>query len=168
MGRILRRKRPGIGARFVIVFAKDTLEDPATRMERDGFLEEIERIAEATAVFGPGDLDALEAFLAHPGPAVVPEPERVDAATQTARLAAVVVPEAVAGPVPYLEVEAAALPEIAAPKAAPRRLSTGEAPLEIATEGAGWLIRCTGCGESSAPVRFRWQVLDETVDCRCD
>ena len=29
MGRILRRKRPGIAARFVIMFAKDTLEDPA-------------------------------------------------------------------------------------------------------------------------------------------
>ena len=29
MGRILRRKRPGVAARFVIMFAKDTLEDPA-------------------------------------------------------------------------------------------------------------------------------------------
>ncbi len=173
MGRILRRKRPGVGARFVIVFAKDTLEDPAMRSERDGFLEEIERIAEATAVFGPGELELLEAFLAHPGPAVVPEPERVSAVVQAARLAAVEVPAvapAEGGVVgaPYVEVEAVELPRVAAPKAAPKRLSTGEAPLEITADGAGWLIRCTGCGETSAAVRFRWQVLDETVDCRCD
>jgi superfamily II DNA or RNA helicase len=173
MGRILRRKRPGVGARFVIVFAKDTLEDPAMRSERDGFLEEIERIAEATAVFGPGELELLEAFLAHPGPAVVPEPERVSAAVQAARLAAVEVPAvapAEGGVVgaPYVEVEAVELPRVTAPKAAPKRLSTGEAPLEITADGAGWLIRCTGCGETSAAVRFRWQVLDETVDCRCD
>ena len=37
MGRILRRKRAGVAARFVIMFAKDTLEDPANRIERDGF-----------------------------------------------------------------------------------------------------------------------------------
>ena len=51
MGRILRRKQPGVAARFVIMFAKDTLEDPANRIERDGFLDEIERISEATGVF---------------------------------------------------------------------------------------------------------------------
>jgi superfamily II DNA or RNA helicase len=168
MGRILRRKRPGVGARFVIVFAKDTVEDPATRVERDGFLEEIERIAEATAVFGPGDLDALEAFLAHPGPAVVPEPERVSPEAQAARLAAVEVPAVDAAAAPYLEVDEVSLPQVTAPKAQPKRLSTGDAPLEIASEGAGWFIRCVGCGAASAPVRFRWQVLDETVDCRCD
>ncbi|MCU0274364.1 MAG: hypothetical protein MUE34_14125 [Acidimicrobiales bacterium] len=168
MGRILRRKRPGVGARFVIVFAKDTVEDPATRVERDGFLEEIERIAEATAVFGPGDLDALEAFLAHPGPAVVPEPERVSPEAQAARLAAVEVPAVEAAAAPYLEVDEVSLPQVTAPKAQPKRLSTGDAPLEIASEGAGWFIRCVGCGAASAPVRFRWQVLDETVDCRCD
>ena len=53
MGRILRRKRPGVAARFVIMFAKDTLEDPANRIERDGFLDEIERISEATADLRP-------------------------------------------------------------------------------------------------------------------
>ena len=47
MGRILRRKRSGVAARFVIMFAKDTLEDPSNRFERDGFLDEIERISEA-------------------------------------------------------------------------------------------------------------------------
>ena len=56
MGRILRRKRPGVAARFVIMFAKDTLEDPANRIERDGFLDEIERISEATGVFDGAQL----------------------------------------------------------------------------------------------------------------
>ena len=51
MGRILRRKQPGVAARFVIMFAKDTVEDPTNRIERDGFLDEIERISEATGVF---------------------------------------------------------------------------------------------------------------------
>ena len=51
MGRILRRKQPGVAARFVIMFAKDTLEDPTQRVERDGFLDEIERISDATGVF---------------------------------------------------------------------------------------------------------------------
>ena len=45
MGRILRRKRPGVGARFVILYATDTIEDPSMRFERDGFLDEIERIS---------------------------------------------------------------------------------------------------------------------------
>ena len=68
MGRILRRKRPGVAARFVIMFAKDTLEDPANRIERDGFLDEIERISEATGVFDSAQFDELDAFLAAPGP----------------------------------------------------------------------------------------------------
>ena len=50
MGRILRRKRSGVAACFVIMFAKDTLEDPSYRFERDGFLDEIERISEGGAV----------------------------------------------------------------------------------------------------------------------
>ena len=37
MGRILRRKRAGVSARFLIMFAKDTLEDPSSRVERDGW-----------------------------------------------------------------------------------------------------------------------------------
>ena len=68
MGRILRRKRPGVAARFVIMFAKDTLEDPTNRIERDGFLDEIERISEATGVFDSATVEALDAFLAAPGP----------------------------------------------------------------------------------------------------
>ena len=78
MGRILRRKRPGVAARFVIMFAKDTLEDPANRVERDGFLDEIERISDATGVFDSDQFDALHAFLAAPGPAVVPAPEHLE------------------------------------------------------------------------------------------
>src|SRR4051795_7377962 len=78
MGRILRRKQAGVAARFVIMFAKDTLEDPTQRTERDGFLDEIERIAGATAVFDSEHFDRLDAFLDAPGPEVVPEPEHLE------------------------------------------------------------------------------------------
>src|SRR4029077_17897160 len=78
MGLILRRKRPGIAARFVIMFAKDTLEDPANRVERDGFLDEIERISEATGVFDSKNFDELAKFLAAPGPMIVPDPEHLE------------------------------------------------------------------------------------------
>src|SRR4051812_24402465 len=77
MNRILRRKRPGGRARFVIVYAKDTLEDPAHRIDRDGFVEEIERISEATGVFDARHFGALDDFIAAPGPVDVPEPERL-------------------------------------------------------------------------------------------
>src|SRR4051812_22499131 len=77
MGRILRRKRPGGRARFVIMYAEDTLEDPAHRIDRDGFVEEIERISEATGVFDARHFDQLDDFLAAPGPSDVPEPERL-------------------------------------------------------------------------------------------
>ena len=76
-------------------------------------------------------------------------------------------PRADADP-PYLEVELAVLPEIATPKVKPKRLSTGQAPLEIARVGSEWRISCSGCGESSAPVRFRWQALEQSVVCRCE
>jgi superfamily II DNA or RNA helicase len=210
MGRILRRKQPGVAARFVIMFAKDTLEDPSQRVERDGFLDEIERISDATGVFDGARFAALDDFLAAPGPAVVPEPRYLERAVERDALTgdvdvevayALLVSEArgrsdprlerelarleaklpapapapapaAAGSAtpdtPYLEVALAELPEIARPKVAPKRLSTGQAPLEIARVGSGWRISCTGCGESSRLVQFRWQVLDETVDCRCD
>jgi hypothetical protein len=205
LGRILRRKQPGVAARFVIMFAKDTVEDPANRMERDGFLDEIERISEAMRVF-ERQPDELDAFLAAPGPPVVPEPEHLER-YEGALAAAAGDPEALAGDVgvevayalstfargddgdagheralvelearlpapqpdaPYLEVELAELPEIAAPKVKPRRLSTGQAPLEIARFGAEWRISCTGCGEASPPVQFRWQALEQSVVCRCE
>jgi hypothetical protein len=202
MGRILRRKQPGVAARFVIMFAKDTLEDPTQRAERDGFLDEIERIADASGVFDGARFDALEAFLATPGPALVPAPERVERrpaqgldepdvvvayahlafvppadartdhvaarAQELSRLEAhLPVSDPVAAPAPYLEVALAELPRVAAPKVPPRRLSTGQAPLEIARVESEWRIRCTGCGEASRLVQFRWQALEETVDCRC-
>ncbi len=212
MGRILRRKRPGVGARFVIMFAKDTLEDPSARVERDGFLDEIERISEAAGVFDADRFEELAAFLGEPGPAVVPEPERLAAyhhavatvgpwgspdervTALTEQLGAETLYAYVSfarrhrpGPLheavwrtigpqlprpepelaPYLELELADLPDIAKPKVEPRRLSTGQAPLEIAAVGAGWRMSCTGCGEASPLVRFRWQVLDQTVTCRC-
>jgi superfamily II DNA or RNA helicase len=215
MGRILRRKRAGVAARFVIMFAKDTLEDPAHRIDRDGFLDEIERISEATGVFDGDRFDQLDAFLDAPGPAVVPEPERLDSYVRAATHAGVDLGGPVDAamvdalvdnlgvevayalctyargadattvdadalvrlnariPVPsktieYLDLELAPLPEVAKPKIVPKKLSTGQVALEIARVGDGWRISCTGCGESSPPVEFRWQVLDQTVPCRCN
>ena len=215
MGRILRRKRAGVAARFVIMFAKDTLEDPSNRMERDGFLDEIERISEATGVFDSARFGELDVFLAEPGPETVPEPERLATYEQAAADAGVdpglevddamvdslaramgvevayallsfagrdrsgprhddalcrleaklprpdVAPE-------YLEPELAELPRIAKPRVEPKRLSTGQVALEVARIGAAWRISCTGCGEASPLVEFRWQVFEQTVPCRCD
>ncbi len=164
MGRILRRKQPGVAARFVIMFAKDTLEDPTQRVERDGFLDEIERISDATGIFDGHRFAALDAFLAAPGPDIVPEPERYDRRDprlqeEFDRVVAPVpaspvgsVAESVAEPAhgqgsPYLELTLSNLPEIAKPKVVPKRLSTGQAPLEIEQVESGWRLTCTGCGE---------------------
>ena len=206
MGRILRRKQPGVAARLVIMFAKDTTEDPTNRFERDGFLDEIERISEAMEVFDDQRSEALDAFLAAPGPEVVPEPEhleRYERALAAADGDPFLLAEAVgvelayalltfargdhADPrheprlgelearlprpdhdAPYLEVALAALPEIAKPKVKPKRLSTGQAPLEIARIRSAWRISCSGCGEASPLVQFRWQALDQSVVCRCE
>jgi hypothetical protein len=67
----------------------------------------------------------------------------------------------------YLEPELPNLPHITKPKIVPKRLSTGQMALEIARVGSAWRISCTGCGEASPLVQFRWQVLDQTVECRC-
>lgn len=214
MGRVLRRKQPGVAARFVIMFAKDTVEDPANRIDRDGFLDEIERIAEATAVFDAAQSEALASFLAAPGPAVVPEPEHLERYERVAAAAAdrIDQPSASLGDAlaeemgieaayaflsfsprgrpepghdtaireldarlprpepdaPYIEVEAVALPAIATPRVVPKRLSSGQAPLEIVRVESSWQIRCTGCGAGSPPVQFRWQALDESVVCCCE
>lgn len=222
MGRILRRKRPGVAARFIIMFAQNTLEDPANGMDRDGFLDEIERIAESVGIYDPERFDALEDFLGRPGPAVVPEPERLaaldyrfaalmtvpadqppDVADQTvAALAddhgveAVYAYAAFARPegaapglaaarrlearlppppeepddvalLPYLDPELSELPELHQPKQPPKRLSTGEAPVVLSAVGPNWQLTCTGCGATSAVVRFRWQALEQTVACAC-
>jgi hypothetical protein len=173
------------------MFAKDTLEDPANRVERDGFLDEIERISEATGVFDGTNFDRLEAFLAEPGPPVVRVPEHLesygratepfdlvtqyalaafatDGARDDAELARL--ERALPKPdesTPYLELVLSDLPVVKHPKVEPRRLSTGQVALEIARVGSEWRISCTGCGEASPPVQFRWQVLDQTVPCRC-
>ncbi len=260
MGRILRRKRAGVGARFVIMFAKDTLEDPSMRFERDGFLDEIERIAEAAGTFDSARFEEIDAFLAAPGPDVVREPAAIgpfgtapapgttgdtsgasgaSAAVGPTRRALVagepsawwalarrcedpsgdgsarpdpddVVAEAArhigfellyavvsflrwdeigpmhhavwrravvalppverreADELPYLEPEPLDLPSVLKPKAVPKKLSTGQAPLEITLIDGQWYMRCIGCGTLSPPVRFRWQVLEQTVDCRCE
>ncbi len=194
MGRILRRKRARIAANFVIMFAKDTLEDPANRVERDGFLDELERISEATGVFDGEHFDHLAAFIAEPGPPVVRTPEHLesyeratepfDIETQYALLAfasggalgasdeAELTRLEGALPKPnlktlYLEPELTNLPIVKKPKVEPTRFSTGEVALEIARVGSAWRISCTGCGEASPPVEYRWQVLDQTVPCRC-
>jgi hypothetical protein len=193
------------------MFAKDTLEDPSMQVDRDGFLDEIERIAEKVGVFDADRFDDLDGFLQQTGPAEVPEPERVSVdghslpASDARRATGIVeglasrlgAEEAYAllrftrrqaapalraaalellGPrlavvppdgSPYLEPELAALPTIATPKVAPKRLSTGDAPLEIEPLGSAWRMRCTGCGQASAKVQYRWQVFDQTVACRC-
>jgi hypothetical protein len=115
-----------------------------------------------SAMVGAPDVETAYALLAfaHPDrtdPRLEPALARLDA-----RLPAPV------ADAPYLEVALAEVPEIATPKVQPKRLSTGQAPLEIARIGSEWRISCTGCGEASRLVQYRWQVLDETVPCRCD
>lgn len=191
MGRILRRKKPGGRARFVIMFARDTLEDPALRVDRDGFVEEIERISEATGIFDEDTFAELEGFLGAPGPEDVPEPERLaryeTAEPGTIEAAAylwfarrvpearraemadldVDIPEPDADEAPYIELAAAELPEIAAPKVVPHKLSTGTSPLAIQAVEKGFRLVCTGCGEASDTVALRFQVREQTVACRC-
>jgi superfamily II DNA or RNA helicase len=215
MGRILRRKRSGVSARFVIMFAKDTSEDPSNRIERDGFLDEIERISQASGIFDSDHFEELDVFLAAPGPEFVPAPEHLESYERAAiaagadpgravddstvesmatlmgtevayaflsfarddpsgalhdsaiRVLGARLPKPDATPT-YLPLELTNLPKIAKPRVEPKRLSTGQMALEIARVGNAWRISCTGCGEASPIVQFRWQVLDQTVACRCD
>ena len=80
MGRVLRRKPAGVGARFVILFAANTLEDPTTSEDRDGFLDEIEEISDRARVFAFTDIDRVESFLDWNGPDEVHDPIRINAA----------------------------------------------------------------------------------------
>ena len=118
MGRILRRKRPGVAARFVIMFAQDTLEDPANHIERDGFLDEIERISDASGIFDSAQFDKLDIFLAEPGPEFVPEPARANPAEvdDAFRLHIVPLSRAERDAAPYLELALSNLPVIAKPR----------------------------------------------------
>lgn len=220
MGRVLRRKPHGVGARFVILFAANTLEDPTTTEDRDGFLDEIEQISDEIRVFESSDLAGLGSFLDWNGPADVPEPIRVDAAriiaTDTGRwqimngdatsassaedlerelgteglyarlnylqwptfswLHRWIGPRVPDGPdrksaqdVGYLEVERPSLPKLAKPKKQKKKLlSTGDSPVSIVSAEGGFALSCTGCGALSESVPFRWQVLNQTVECQCN
>ncbi len=218
MGRILRRKEAGVGARFVILFAADTLEDPTATEDRDGFLDEIEAISDKIRVFGVPELDQVAEFLDWTGPAVVRDPIRVTSdrimATESDRWDIVhsddgdanvaidlerdigteamygrlhylqwpnktwlhqwigervpdTPPEKPEDPVTYLEIERLPLPELAKPKPKKKRLSTGESPVVVVAVADGFAVSCTGCGTLSAPVKFKWQALDQTVECTC-
>jgi hypothetical protein len=218
MGRVLRRKDVGTGARFVILFAADTLEDPTTTEDRDGFLDEIEAISDKIHIFGVADLGRVEAFLDWNGPDDVRIPTRVDAARimavesdrwdivhgddgdvniaeelerdlgtegMYARLNYLQWPERtwlhewVSQRVPdtprdkptdevtYLEVERLPMPELAKPKPKKQRLSTGESPVIVMALADGFAVACTGCGVQSGLVKFKWQALDQTVECEC-
>jgi len=167
MGRILRRKPKGSGARFVILFSADTLEDPRLTDGRDGFLEEIEDISESTRIFRPSETKALTEFLNYTGPDIVIEPETVGTFAA---------PELDSGELSsrwdateYLKMDAFELPEISKPKVVKKkpRLSTGEHPVSLQRHGSHWVLRCTGCGTASDPKSFRWQALDDTVECQC-
>ncbi len=167
MGRILRRKPLGSGARFVILFAADTLEDPRMTDGRDGFLEEIEHIAESTRIFKPNETEALAKFLDYDGPAVVIEPETVGTFAAPVLTAEELVERW--NDTDYLAIEAPELPDIAKPKVVKKkpRLSTGEHPVTLQRQGKEWVLRCTGCGVASEARPFKWQALDDTVDCQC-
>ena len=201
------------------MFAKDTLEDPANRIDRDGFLDEIERISEATGVFdsaplrrarrvprragsrggsrartaralragrGRGRCDPRRGARRRHGRCARRRGRRGDRvrapdlrARGSSRARVPIARCTGSKPVSRSRFRRRtprgrtsspswpSLPVIAKPKVVPKRLSTGQMALEIARIGVGWRISCTGCGESSPLVQFRWQVLDQTVDCRC-
>ena len=195
MGRILRRKPLGSGARFVILFASDTLEDPRTD-ERDGFMEEIQDIAESSRIFGAGDHEHLASFLDYSGPEVLTQPKTIgpmsslddipsqsDLVERYAWLNFLAWPEKTkdhagawdldlgsgATP-PYLEFQMPELPALGekrVSKSKAARLSTGEQPVTLINRSEGFALQCTGCGAMSEPSPFRWKALDATVECSC-
>jgi len=195
MGRILRRKPLGSGARFVILFASDTLEDPRTD-ERDGFMEEIQDIAESSRIFGAGDHEHLTSFLDYSGPEVLTPlktigpmssldniPAQSDLVERYASLNFLAWHEKTkdhaaawdldlgngATP-PYLELQTPELPALGekrVSKSKATRLSTGEQPVTLIKRSDGFALQCTGCGAMSEPSPFRWKALDATVECSC-
>lgn len=167
MGRVLRRKPVGEGACFVIIFASDTMEDPRLSDDRDGFLEEIEQIAEKSGVFAANQLDHLSEFLSYTGPAVVPDP-----VTLGPFLAPNPLPPqdtAATDHLPYLEMVSPELPEIKKPRQTrrPPRLSSGENPVTLTATDGGWALSCTGCGVTGETRAYKWQALEDTVACQC-
>lgn len=195
MGRILRRKPLGSGARFVILFASDTLEDPRTD-ERDGFMEEIQDIAEASEIFSAEDHEKLADFLDYSGPPVLTTPktigpmssredipERSDLLERYAWLNFLAWSDRTEDHAeawdlnidnnstpPYLEFQVPELPEVGkkrVQKAKAARLSTGEQPVTLNKRADGFALQCTGCGATSEPTPFRWKALEATVECSC-
>ena len=71
------RTSRALQVRFLELVEKVRQARPSSDVERDGFLDEIERISDATGIFDDSRLEALDAFLSRPGPDVVPEPERL-------------------------------------------------------------------------------------------
>jgi len=195
MGRILRRKPEGSGARFVILFATDTLEDPTTE-ERDGFMEEIKDIAESSMIFDTNDYETLTTFLDYSGPKVVPSPKTLGPMSSPDDLPihsddiekyawlTFLTWESItdahiriwdSDPVktndpPYLDFDLPELPKLSeqrVPRAKPARLSTGEQPVSVVKGPEGFALKCTGCGALSEAVPFRWKALEATVACSC-
>ncbi len=195
MGRILRRKPLGSGARFVILFASDTLEDPRTD-ERDGFMEEIQDIAESSWIFGAEDHAELNGFLDYHGSETLTLPQTIGPMTSLADIPTQVDsferyawlnflawddltkahddawdsdPVDNTAP-PYLDFEVPELPALGVkrvPKAKAARLSTGEQPVTLIKRPDGFVLQCTGCSAMSEPTPFRWKALDATVECGC-
>jgi len=64
MGRVMRRKNDGRDARFIILFVKDTEEDPR-RGAQELFVDELLAVARESNIFSLDDADALRNFL-HP------------------------------------------------------------------------------------------------------
>ena len=196
MGRILRRKQPGRGARFVIIFARDTLEDPLSSAERDGFMDEIEAIAESARVFERTEFDELDEFMRYAGPDEVVEPSYVGPYDSPDQLPGGLDPvqtyahvsyvpwsvitdhhhEVWAQPMPqpedppYVEQRLPPLPEVERRRVrTPKKLlSTGENPVRVVDQGGTYVLQCTGCGVASDPTQFRWEALDATVECVCE
>ena len=195
MGRILRRKPLGSGARFVILFASDTLEDPRTD-ERDGFMEEIQDVAESSRIFGAGDHERLTSFLDYSGPEVLTSPKKIgpmssleaiptqsDLVERYAWLNFLAWHERTKDHVeawdfdlgdgaapPYLEFQTPELPALGVERVSKSKaalLSTGEQPVTLIKRSEGFALQCTGCGAMSEPTRFRWKALDATVECSC-
>ena len=195
MGRILRLKQHGVGARFVVLYASDTLEDP-TASERDGFMEEIEDISESARIFGIGEQRELVSFLNYSGPdePIAPEkigpmnsieeiPDNLDAVDRYAWLSflgwseetdahreAWDTPPSLTPDPLYLDFDVLELPEIMRQKVSPKkeaRLSTGEQPVTMSKVDGNFVLRCTGCGAASEPTPFRWKALEATVECSC-
>ena len=196
MGRILRRKRAGVAARFVIMFAKDTFEDPANRdrprrlPRRDrAHLRGDRRVRQrATSTTsprsspqpGPAEVRSRSTSRATRAAGVVRRRDAVRARSRSPR-AGPSTPttrpswrgSSASSPHPdatadYLEPELTNLPEVKKPKVEPTRLSTGEVALQIARSASGGASAAPVAARRHRSVQYRWQALDQTVPCRCE